>query len=271
MKIQPVRSPESPYRSAPGIVLSGAGVVLDDGTRLFDGLSLEIAAGKTTCLLGPSGIGKSMLLRLVLGLLKPRTGGVADLFGTVALSNGEPVAGHAAYMAQQDLLLPWLRVADNVTIGPRLRGESVELASDRAARILDAVGLGRVGDRFPAALSGGMRQRAALARTIAEDRPLILMDEPFSQVDAITRLRLQTLAADLFVERTVLLVTHDPLEALRLGHRVVVMGGRPATVRSVHDLDDAPPRDPTGDGLLRRHAELLRALEEGNRWQEDRR
>ena len=263
MTTQPVRPQDRAFAPSPGIRIDSARLVLDDGIRLFDGLSLDIAAGQTTCILGPSGIGKSMLLRMILGLLRSGTAGVAELTGTIDLSDGRPVAGHAAYMAQQDLLMPWLTVMDNVTLGARLRRQDPGAARRSAGRLIDAVGLGDTRARYPAALSGGMRQRAALARTIAEDRPVILMDEPFSQVDAITRLRLQTLTAELFESRTVMLVTHDPLEALRLGHRIIVMGGRPAGIQAVHTLDGAPPRDPGAADLLRRHAELLHALEAG--------
>ena len=128
-----------------------------------------------------------------------------------------------ALMAQQDLLLPWLPVVDNVTPGlpPAWRGPRRTAAPARAR---DAAARprrpgARRRDSLPATLSGGMRQRAALARTLMEDRPVVLMDEPFSALDAITRHRLQDLAAELLAGRTVLLVTHNPLEALRLGHR----------------------------------------------------
>ena len=133
-------------------------------------------------------------------------------------------------MGQHDDLLPWLSVIGNVTLGARLRGAT---PGSRAG-----AGAARAGrsdeqkDRLPATLSGGQRQRAALARTLMEDRPVVLMDEPFSALDAITRARLQALAADLLAGRTVLLVTHDPLEALRLGHRIQVMAGQPARVEA---------------------------------------
>jgi putative hydroxymethylpyrimidine transport system ATP-binding protein len=164
-------------------------------------------------------------------------------------------------MDQRDLLLPWLSLKDNVGLGRRLRREPADPA--RAAALLDMVGLGtRASDR-PAGLSGGERQRAALARTLMDDRPIVLMDEPFSAVDAITRLELQNLAARLLAGRTVLLVTHDPLEALRLGHRVIVMARDAqlgARLMPALEPPGATPREPAGETVRRLYGELLGRL-----------
>jgi putative hydroxymethylpyrimidine transport system ATP-binding protein len=161
-------------------------------------------------------------------------------------------------MAQQDLLLPWLRLRENVLLGARLRGERADVA--RAEALIAAVGLaGREGAR-PAELSGGMRQRAALARTLMEDRPVVLMDEPFSAVDAPTRHRLQDLAARLLSGRTVLLVTHDPLEAMRLAHKVVVLRGAPASAEEAPVPDAPPPRDAAHPAVMATAAALLERL-----------
>ena len=223
------------------------------GLVLFDGLDLELVGGGFTCLLGPSGIGKSSLLRLLAGLTSPGVSG--ELCG----GDGLPLDGRVAYMAQQDLLLPWLNVLDNVTLGNRLRGEAVDRS--RALELLARVGLAGDALARPDVLSGGMRQRAALARTLMEDRPVVLMDEPFSGLDALTRLRLQTLAAELLAGRTVLLVTHDPLEALRLGDRVLIMNGRPATLSALPDLPGAPPREPGDPRVQAAYRAILRRLE----------
>ena len=218
-----------------------------EGTLLFDGLELALERGRWTCLLGPSGVGKSSLLRVIAGLERLESGSL-DVLG------GAPVA----YMAQQDLLMPWLSTLGNVSLGARLRGEKPDRA--RAFAMLERVGLGGEADALPRTLSGGMRQRVALARTLMEDRPIVLMDEPFSALDAITRARLQELASGLLAGRTVLLVTHDPLEALRLGERIYVMAGRPASLQHAAAPDGSPPRRPGDRSLQALHAELLERL-----------
>ena len=165
-------------------------------------------------------------------------------------------------MAQQDLLLPWLSLIENATLGHRLRGgrDRPRELDERARALLQRVGLDERARDLPATCSGGMRQRAAIVRTLMEDRPVVLMDEPFSALDAITRLRLQELAAELLVGRTVLLVTHDPLEALRLGHRIHVMAGAPARLDAGLDPGGATPRDVADPAVLERQGELLNRL-----------
>jgi len=221
------------------------------GAPLFQRLDFTLHGGQCTCLLGPSGVGKSSLLRLIAGLLAPEE-------GDVACSDRRPLAGRLAWMGQDANLLPWLSVMGNVTLGARLRGERADPA--RAEALLARVGLGGQRDQLPATLSGGQRQRAALARTLMEDRPVVLMDEPFSALDAITRARLQALAAQLLAGRTVLLVTHDPLEALRLGHRIQVMAGQPARIEPPICPAGTPPRDLHDPVLLARQGELLARL-----------
>jgi putative hydroxymethylpyrimidine transport system ATP-binding protein len=222
-----------------------------DRTPLFRDLAFRLEAGIWTCLLGPSGVGKSSLIRLIAGLAPKES-------GTVRCSDGRPLAGRLAWMAQQDSLLPWLSVLGNVTLGARMRGEAPDRA--RAMKLLDQVGLTEKANHLPATLSGGQRQRTALARTLMEDRPLVLMDEPFSALDAITRARLQALAATLLAGRTVLLVTHDPLEALRLGHRIHIMAGSPARIETAIQPDGPPPRDLHDPKLLMGQGDLLARL-----------
>jgi len=223
------------------------------GEPLFEDLTLELEPGVITCLLGPSGVGKSTLLRVLAGLV-PRA--LAET--RIETGDGGPLAGRVAYMDQRDCLLPWLPVLGNVTLGARLRGEPRDGA--RARRLLARVGLaGRERDR-PALLSGGMRQRAALARTLMEDRPVVLMDEPFSALDALTRFRLQALAGGLLAGRTVLLVTHDPLEALRLATRIHVLAGNPPRLDAPLEVPGHPPRDPALDVLAPLYKALLRRL-----------
>ena len=242
-----------PNESAPAVHLRAANLIYA-GAPVFDTLDLSLPAGQITCLLGPSGVGKTSLLRLIAGLLPDTDSKAVD-------DHGATVTGRIAYLAQQDLLLPWLSALDNVTLGSRLRGKSAPpVPAIRAYDLLARVGLaGREDDR-PAKLSGGMRQRVALARTLMEDRPIVLMDEPFSSLDAITRYELQALAAECLAGRTVLLVTHDPLEALRLGHQVLVMAGAPARLDAPLVPAGQPPRDPADGGLLTLQAELLKRL-----------
>jgi len=224
---------------------------------LFADFRLALDGGRTLCLLGPSGAGKSTLLRLIAGLLPPSP----DTH--IHAGDGRPVTGRVAWMGQQDLLCPWLDVLENVLLGARLRGQAPD--RDRARDLLDAVGLAGRGDARPDELSGGQRQRVALARTLMEDRPLVLMDEPFAALDAITRWRLQALAARLLEGRTVILVTHDPREALRLGHEVRVLAGFPARLGPAIAPPGLPPRELGEDGSLKLEARLLAELagEEG--------
>lgn len=240
-------------RAAPAVGLRIAnGRLAYADTLLFDNLSADIVGGQWTCILGPSGVGKSTLLRMIAGL------GQTDSVTDIAASDGSPLAPRIAWMAQQDLLLPWLSVAQNVALGNKLRGQPVDRA--RVASLLSDVGLDQRPDALPTALSGGQRQRVALARTLMEGRPVVLMDEPFSAVDAITRARLQELAARLLRGRTVLQVTHDPLEALRLGHNIYVMAGRPALLGPVTRPPGDTPRDPTDPALRSLHMALLAQL-----------
>ncbi len=221
------------------------------GQSLFDGLSTRFPAGEISCLLGPSGVGKSTLLRVIAGLEAPAA-------GKVSAGGAGSLAGLCAYMDQSDLLLPWLSARDNVLLGARLRGEPVD--GVRAEALLHLVGLAGHAHKRPGALSGGMRQRVALARTLMEDRPIVLMDEPFSAVDALTRFRLQALACDLLKGRTVIVVTHDPQEALRLGQRLYVLSGAPVQLAEVEAPAGDPPRAPASGDLPQRHQELLQRL-----------
>lgn len=226
---------------------------------LFKQFNLSLPVNSWTCVLGASGVGKSTLLKLLAGL---PTGVDLPLDSNViSTSDGLPLTGRVAYMAQQDLLMPWLSVLENCLIGYRLRGQTVGVAErNRAKELLAQAGLGHALALEVSQLSGGMRQRVALVRTLLEQRPVVLMDEPFSALDVITRLKLQDLAVEWLAGKTVLLVTHDPLEALRLGDRVYVLRGAPAQLSEVLEIDTPRPRSLQDFELLQRQGELLTLL-----------
>lgn len=221
------------------------------GMPLFEGLNLAISTGRTTCILGPSGCGKSTLLKLIAG--NP------DIAydGTIVFS---PPDQEVSWMGQNDLLLPWMTLHDNVMLGARLRGEVDRHTEAKASGLLRSAGLAKYERALPAQLSGGMRQRGALLRTLMEERSLLLMDEPFSALDALTRLKLQDLTVAMTRGKTVLLVTHDPLEALRMGDEIIIFSGTPAQVETFNDLPGQVPRHAAAPETARLHDRLLRKL-----------
>jgi putative hydroxymethylpyrimidine transport system ATP-binding protein len=201
---------------APSLTIKGDAHI---GNQLiFKAACLDIPAGAWTCLLGRSGVGKTTILKLIAGLDEHIT-----LTGDMSSSDGKPLAGRIALMSQTDNLLPWLSVRGNIMLGSRMRQEHSQ--SEQADALIERVGLTEFSDRKPHTLSGGMRQRVALARTLMEDRPIMLLDEPFSALDAGLRAEMQELAAELFTGKTVLLITHDPAEAARMGDRLYLMTG----------------------------------------------
>lgn len=240
---------------APTLVIKDAHLDYD-GHLLFDHLNLVIPGGTWTCLLGPSGVGKTSLLRLIAGLKTS-----ARSPKPIETSDKLPLQGRIAYLAQNELLLPWLTVIENVMIGARLRGQKIDSGLySMAQEIVKQVGLQPQVNRYPHQLSGGMKQKVLLARTLFENKPVILMDEPFAALDVITRTGIQELAAELLSTQTVLLITHDPFEALRLGHQIYVMAGKPAVITTQIQLPGNPPRELTDPLLLRTHAKLLDTL-----------
>jgi putative hydroxymethylpyrimidine transport system ATP-binding protein len=224
---------------------------------LFDYISLQLPANKTTCLLGPSGVGKTSLLRMLAGL--PINNGTLQK-AEITADDHLPLQNRISYLAQTDLLLPWLTTLENALLGYRLRKSKNADIYARAKNLLTNIGLAQALQKYPAQLSGGMRQRVALARTLLEDQPILLMDEPFSALDTITRLQLQELTAERVINKTVLLITHDPLEALRLGHQIIVMAGRPAVFSKIFSLNSNTPRALTDSQLLQKQGELMEFL-----------
>ncbi|RLQ19150.1 ABC transporter ATP-binding protein [Vibrio sp. SBT000027] len=224
-----------------GVQLSNASLRYNDSEHAtLSGLSLSLNAGKWTVLLGRSGCGKTTVLRYLAGLLDDKV----EWQGTLATSDELPLTDRIAYMAQQDLLLPWLSVIDNVCLSHRFQNPASDkaLQTNQALELLAAVGLADYASTMPDQLSGGMRQRVALARTLMQDKPVVLMDEPFSALDAVTRHKLQSLACELLKGKTVVLITHDPQEAVRLADNLYVLKGTPANAQSLSVPNTATPR-----------------------------
>jgi NitT/TauT family transport system ATP-binding protein len=203
-----------------------------DGPNVLDDVSLEIADGEFVCLLGASGCGKSTLLNLAAGLDQPTS-------GTVEVRGGRP-----ALMFQEPALFPWLTAAQNVELALRLRGVNKKDRRTRAAELLELVRLRGSGSKRVHELSGGMRQRVAMARALAQDSQVLLMDEPFAALDAITRdvLHEELVRIRESQQLTVLFVTHNVREAVRLGDRVVLLSSRPGRVAKEYPVQIDHPR-----------------------------
>ncbi|MEZ8549707.1 ABC transporter ATP-binding protein [Vibrio cyclitrophicus] len=226
-----------------GVQLSNATLRYRDSEHAtLSGLLLSLKAGKWTVLLGRSGCGKTTVLRYLAGLLDDKV----EWQGTLATSDELPLTERIAYMAQQDLLLPWLSVIDNVCLSHRFQNSADKHKNiehkNQALELLISVGLADYADAMPDQLSGGMRQRVALARTLMQDKPVVLMDEPFSALDAVTRHKLQSLACELLRGKTVVLITHDPQEAVRLADNLYVLQGTPASAHSLSVPHTSTPR-----------------------------
>jgi ABC-type nitrate/sulfonate/bicarbonate transport system ATPase subunit len=224
--------------TSPALALQGL-------TRRFDQVlalaptDLQIREGEFVSIVGPSGCGKSTLFNLVAGVLEP-TGGRIRISGVDV--TGQP--GHAGYMLQKDLLLPWRTVLDNILLGAILQGGASAQQRADGVDLARRYGLGDFINHYPAALSGGMRQRVALMRTLAVHRDLLLLDEPFAALDSQTRLSMQQWLLKVWQEqkRTVLFVTHDIDEAIFLADRVVVMTPRPGRIRDIFEVALQRPR-----------------------------
>lgn len=204
--------------------------------RALDEFILAVAKGEPIAVIGPSGCGKSTALLLAAGLLRPTS-------GVVSTAEGEPVVGarrETALILQDYGLLPWKTVSANAGLGLQVRGMSRAERDDRVRSALDRVGLAEFAQQYPAELSGGMRQRLALARAVALDADLLLMDEPLSALDALTREDLQDVLLELWQRRghAQVLVTHSIEEAVFLGRRIIVMTPRPGRVAHIIDNPD---------------------------------
>jgi NitT/TauT family transport system ATP-binding protein len=203
-------------------------------TPVLTHFSFAVEVGEFIAIVGPSGCGKSTLLSLAAGLIKPDEGQV--------LHKGTPITAppkDMGYMLQRDHLFPWLSIRDNAVLGLRVRGDKSAESQARVDALLRSTGLWEFRDRFPQQLSGGMRQRAALARTLAVKPEFLLLDEPFSALDSQTRVKLSDEVKGTIVEHgcTALLVTHDISEAISMATRIIVLTHRPATILAEHVIE----------------------------------
>jgi ABC-type nitrate/sulfonate/bicarbonate transport system ATPase subunit len=231
-------------------------------------VNLKIAKGEFVTLVGPSGCGKSTLFNMIAGLLPPDADGALLLRG--ASQRDGQMLGQVSFMPQRDLLFPWRSVLDNAILALEVEGVPRKQARERAAVMLPEFGLKGFADHYPHQLSGGMRQRVALMRTFLFERDLLLLDEPFGALDALTRTRMQHWLLDVWARhwRTVLFITHDIDEAIVLGDRVLVMTARPGTIKSETRIDLPRPRDPsivTSPEFMNLKRRLLDEIEEESR------
>ena len=240
-----------------GIVIDGASKVFRRGsveTHALNAVDLEIGDGEFLAVVGPSGCGKSTLMRLIAGLLPPTSGSI-----TIA---GEAVSGphtNLGIVFQKPILLDWRSVLKNVLLQTEMRGRRDRVLADRARTLLHAVGLDGFEDSYPHELSGGMQQRVAIVRALIHDPPLLLMDEPFGALDALTREQMRIDLEELWLasRKTVVFITHSIDEAVLLADRVVVMSPRPGTVDRIIQTTLPRPR-----GLkARKHPEFTKAVE----------
>ena len=227
-----VPAPATAASAPAAISIDGLGKRYGTGPLVLDDITVTIEAGQFVCLLGASGCGKSTLLNIIAGLEKPTE-------GTVTVASGK-----AAVMFQDAALFPWLTAGRNVELALKLRGMPRAARRPAALELLDLVNLADAADKRPHELSGGMRQRVALARSLAQDRRVLLMDEPFAALDAITRDLLHEELERVWKQtgRTIVFVTHNVREAARLGQRILLMSSRPGRVVNEWTITDTGSR-----------------------------
>jgi len=223
-------------------------------------LDLEVDAGEFVCLLGPSGCGKSTLLSIVAGLLRPTRGKV--FLNRILLEEVGDLYGRISVVFQEYALFPWLSVRDNIEFPMRIRGWPAERRRTQVEKFMGMVNLGPWETKKPSQLSGGMKQRVGIARALALDPELLLMDEPFGALDAQTRFLMQEELLNIWQRevKTVLFVTHSITEAIYLADRIVVMTSHPGRVKAVIDVPEPRPRDVTGAGFNRVQREVMELL-----------
>lgn len=214
----------------------------DSATLALENIQLSVEEGEFISFLGPSGCGKTTLLSIIAGLIKPIQGKVK--IANSHITKPDSVIG---YMLQQDYLFPWKTIEENVTLGLKITGRKTQETTKVTLDLLKDMGLDQVEKQFPHQLSGGMRQRAALVRTLATDPKILLLDEPFSALDYQTKLKLEDLVVKTLKDfnKTALLVTHDIGEAIAMSDRIFVFSARPGRIRRTYvvpkELRDLPP------------------------------
>ncbi len=243
--------------SAPRLELRNLRKRFGDLDVLAD-ISLSVQPGEFVSILGPSGAGKSTIFRLLTGGLRP-DGGEIHFDGTALAEETQPFA----FMPQRDALMPWRRIIDNTTLGIEVQGMARQQARERVAPLFAEFGLDGFEQHYPAQLSGGMRQRAALLRTVVQDRAMLLLDEPFGALDALTRSGMQRWLETMWEHHnwTALLITHDVREAVFLSDRIYVLTERPARVlREITVPLPRPRRDLASPQASAIEADILETL-----------
>jgi NitT/TauT family transport system ATP-binding protein len=241
----------------------------DTAVSALENVSLAVKRGEFVCLLGPSGCGKSTLLNMIAGFQSPTV-------GTVTV-DGRPVIAPGpdrGMVFQEYALFPWMTVARNVAFGLEIKGTARRAIDAKVAELLETLGLTDFRDRYPKELSGGMRQRVAIARVLALDPPIMLMDEPFGALDALTRRTLQDELLRIWeaLGKTIVFVTHSIDEAIYLGNRVVVMTYRPGTIKRDIAITLPRPRDPSDAAFNAIRKELgVLVMQEQQRFSDDER